>query len=361
MADQAEGLRKMVADMGKEASVAEALPNPILSEEEKLALEKAADTVSKVISRAVVDPPKTVEAEIKQVEQEIAAAKVRARKVTVESVKIETKRMKVISVASGKGGVGKSNLSVNLSIALADIGYKVLLLDADLGLANVNILLGVIPKSNIFHVIQGKKKLNEIVLTVPQGIDIIAGASGFSELANLSGEVRKNFIRDLGKFQAYDYLVIDTAAGLHSTVLSFIQASQEVIIITTPEPTAITDAYGIIKAIVNLGFTNIKLVVNKVRNIMEGKKVSDRIIQIASQFLKVRINSLGYLYEDEALVRAVKMQEPLVRAFPSSRLAKSFYHLAGVIANRREEAKGADLKTFFRNFMKRKNKKKLQS
>ncbi len=305
MTDQADGLRKMVADMNKGQAPVEAVPEPILSEEEKHALEKAAATVTEVISRAVVDPPKTVEAEIKQVEQEIAAAKVRAKKETVETIKIETKRMKVISVASGKGGVGKSNLSVNLSIALADIGYKVLLLDADLGLANVNILLGVIPKTNIFHVIQGKKKLYEVVLTVPQGIDIIAGASGFSELANLSGEVRKKFIRDLGKFQSYDYLVIDTAAGLHSSVLSFIQASQEVIIITTPEPTAITDAYGIIKAIVNLGFTNIKLVVNKVRNIMEGKKVSDRIIQIASQFLNVHINSLGYLYEDDAMVRAV--------------------------------------------------------
>ena len=293
MADQAEGLRKMVADMNKELPVGEKIPDPVLSDAEKQALEKAAATVTEVIARAEIDPPMTVEAEIKQVEQEIAAAKVRARKESVETIKIETKRMKVISVASGKGGVGKSNLSVNLSIALADIGYKVLLLDADLGLANVNILLGVIPKANIFHVIQGKKKLNEIVLTVPQGIDIIAGASGFSELANLSGDVRKKFIRDLGKFQTYDYLVIDTAAGLHSTVLSFIQASQEVIIITTPEPTAITDAYGIIKAVVNLGFTNIKLVVNKVRSIMEGKKVSDRIIQIAAQFLNVRINSLG--------------------------------------------------------------------
>jgi flagellar biosynthesis protein FlhG len=269
--------------------------------------------------------------------------------------------MKIISIASGKGGVGKSNLSVNLSIALADIGYKVLLLDADLGLANINILLGVIPKANIMHVIQGKKKINEIVLSVPQGIDIIAGASGFSELANLSGDLRKKFIRDIGKFQSYDYLIIDTAAGLHSSVLSFIQASQEVIIITTPEPTAITDAYGIIKSIVQLGFTNIRLVVNKVRNIMEGKKVSDRIMQIASQFLNVKINNLGYLFEDEVLVRAVKMQEPVVRAFPSSRLAKSFYHLAGVISNRKEQAVGVDLKTFFRNFMKRRNKKKLQS
>ncbi|GEM_PF-109287 len=359
MTDQAEGLRKMVAEMNKGTNGQPAIPE--LSQAEKLALEKAEVTVTKIAEKGVVDPPKAVKAELKQVDQEIQEAKEKARKVAAASVKIESKRMKIISIASGKGGVGKSNLSVNLSIALADIGYRVLLLDADLGLANINILLGVIPKSNIIHVIQGKKKLNEIVLSVPQGIDIIAGASGFSELANLSGDIRKKFIRDLGKFQAYDYLIIDTAAGLHASVLNFIQASQEVIIITTPEPTAITDAYGIIKSIVHLGFTNIKLVVNKVRNIMEGKKVSDRIIHIASQFLNVQINSLGYLYEDEVLIRSVKMQEPVVRAFPSSRLAKSFYHLAGIIANRKDQSPGVDIKSFFKNFMKRKNKKKLQS
>jgi flagellar biosynthesis protein FlhG len=268
---------------------------------------------------------------------------------------------RVISVASGKGGVGKSNLAVNLSIALSDLGRKVLLLDADLGLANVNVLLGVIPRYNLFHVIKGERRISEIVMTVPQGIDIIAGASGFTELANLNAEYRKKIIGDVGTFASYDYIIIDTAAGVSHNVLQFIQASDELIIITTPEPTSITDAYGIIKAVINEKFSDIRIVVNRVANILEGKKVSDKIIRITQQFLNTAIISLGYMYDDEALIRAVKTQDPVLRSFPSSRVSRSIVHIASVLDNRADATAGGperDLGAFFKQLIKGNRKKK---
>lgn len=278
---------------------------------------------------------------------------------------VPRKRTRVVSIASGKGGVGKSNLAVNLAIALADRGRRVLLLDADLGLANVNVLLGVIPPYNLFHVVKGERKLPEIVLTVPQGIDIIAGASGFTELANLGAEQRKKIIAEVGGLADYDYVVIDTAAGVASNVLQFVKASDELVVITTPEPTSITDAYGIIKAVVKEGFSAIRIVVNRVANILEGKKVSDRIIRIAGQFLNVPIVSLGYMYDDEALAKAVRMQEAVLRAFPDSRVSRSIVHIASVLdragggveapAGKRSEA---GLGGFFRRLMKAPRKRR---
>lgn len=264
-------------------------------------------------------------------------------------------RTRIIAIASGKGGVGKSNLSVNLSIALADLGRKVLLLDADLGLANVNVLLGVIPKYNLFHVIKGERKISEIVLRVPQGIDIIAGASGFTELANLNSEYRKRIIKDLNTIRNYDYIIVDTAAGVSHNVLSFVQASDEVIIITTPEPTSITDAYGIIKAIVSENFKEIRIVINRIQNIIEGKKVSDKIIRIAQQFLNVGITNLGYMFDDETLVRAVKSQEAVLRAFPNAKVSKSIVHLAQIVDNRQPGAvaAGRNARSFFDIFLKK--------
>ena len=268
-------------------------------------------------------------------------------------------RTRIIAIASGKGGVGKSNLSVNLSIALSDLGRKVLLLDADLGLANVNVLLGVIPKYNLFHVIKGERKISEIVLRVPQGIDIIAGASGFTELANLNSEYRKRIIKDLNSIQNYDYIIVDTAAGVSHNVLSFIQASDEVIIITTPEPTSITDAYGIIKAIVNENFKDIRIVINRIGNIIEGKKVSDKIIRISQQFLNIAITNLGYMFDDEALVRAVKSQEAVLRSSPASKVSRSIVNLAQIVDNRVSAAapeRERNARSFFDLFLK-KNKR----
>jgi len=181
-----------------------------------------------------------------------------------------TKKTRIITVASGKGGVGKTNVSINMAIAYARIGKKVIVMDADLGLANVNVMLNMIPKFNLYHVIRKQKTMREIILDTDYGIQIVAGASGFSKIANLGDEERQNFIEELNTLSSADIVIIDTSAGVSSNVLDFVAAADDAVIVTTPEPTAITDAYGIIKIIateidnLNIG---LKLVVNRVKTV----------------------------------------------------------------------------------------------
>ena len=207
-----------------------------------------------------------------------------------------SKKTRIIAISSGKGGVGKTNISINMALAYAQLGKKVIVMDADLGLANVNVVLGVIPKYNLYHLIRKQKTMRDIILDTNYGIQIVAGASGFSKIANLSEEERTNFITELSELSTADIIIVDTGAGVSNNVLSFIAAADDVLIVTTPEPTAITDAYGIIKIIateinnLNLG---LKLVVNRVKGIADGKKVANRVINIASQFLNLKVDYLG--------------------------------------------------------------------
>jgi len=236
------------------------------------------------------------------------------------------KRTRVITVTSGKGGVGKTNLSVNLAIAYAQQGKRVIVLDADLGLANVNIMLNMIPKYNLYHVIRKQKTMKEIILDTDYGIQIVAGASGFSKIANLTEEERQSFIGELYSLAGADIIIIDTSAGVSSNVLSFVAAADDAIIITTPEPTAITDAYGIIKIIAtevenrNIG---LKLVVNRVKSVLEGKKVAERIINISGQFLNLKVEYLGCIYEDTVVTLFVIRQKPFILADPKSKASIS--------------------------------------
>ncbi len=197
---------------------------------------------------------------------------------------------RTIAITSGKGGVGKTSIAVSLAIALARGGASVTLLDADLGLANINVILGIIPKYNLYHVIKGKKKLSDIVIPVPEGVKIIAGASGFHQLANLEPKQRTSFIESVAELDADDFMIIDTGAGVSQNVLSFLMASDEVIVVTTPEPTAITDAYGIIKSIAaQTPDKSIKILVNRVQSVAEGNRVAQRVINIAGQFLNIKV------------------------------------------------------------------------
>lgn len=244
------------------------------------------------------------------------------------------KRTRVITVTSGKGGVGKTNLSVNLALAYAQQGKRVIVLDADLGLANVNIMLNMIPKYNLYHVIRKQKTMREIILDTDYGIQIVAGASGFSKIANLSEEERQSFISELYSLAGADIIIIDTSAGVSSNVLSFVAAADDAIIITTPEPTAITDAYGIIKIIatevenLNIG---LKLVVNRVKSVLEGKKVAERIINISGQFLNLKVEYLGCIYEDPIVPASVIRQKPFILSDPKSKAAISVHHLVSRI------------------------------
>jgi flagellar biosynthesis protein FlhG len=242
---------------------------------------------------------------------------------------------RILTISSGKGGVGKTNIAINLAIAFSEVGKKVVVMDADLGLANVNVILGIIPKYNLYHVIKKQRRLRDIIVDTPYGIQIIAGASGFSQLANLTEDERAAFVEGLKDLSYADFIIIDTAAGVSQNVLTFLRGADDAIIVTTPEPTAITDAYGIIKSITteSTGGPGVKLIVNRVRTMMEGKKVAERVINIAGQFLNVKVNNLGFVFEDTAVQRAVIKQDPFVRSAPNSKATQSIRHLMTRLAD----------------------------
>jgi len=260
---------------------------------------------------------------------------------------------RTIVITSGKGGVGKTSLSVSLAIAIAQDGKSVTLLDADLGLANINVILGIIPKYNLYHVIKGKKKLKEIIIEVPEGIKIIAGASGFQQLANLDVKQRDEFINSISELANDDFLIVDTGAGISQNVLSFVMAADEVIVVTTPEPTAITDAYGIIKAIASQSNEkHIKLIVNRAQSVAEGKRVAQRVINIAGQFLNIKVEELGFVYEDLYVPKSVRNQKPFIVSYPGCKASGCVKVIADRINNKQiETEKGSGIASFIKNLL----------
>lgn len=267
-----------------------------------------------------------------------------------DKVGILRREPRVITVSSGKGGVGKTNIAINLAIAFAEIGKKVVVMDADLGLANVNVMLGIIPKFNLYHVIKKQKKIREIIVDTQYGIQIIAGASGFAQLANLTEDERLAFVEGLKDLSYADYIFIDTGAGVSPNVLSFLKAADEAIIVTTPEPTAITDAYGIIKSIsTEMNGQNIRLVVNRVGSVMEGKRVAERVINIAGQFLNIKVDNLGFVFEDTVVQRAVIKQDPFIKSAPNSKASLAIKHIMSRLAHIEYQDEGG-LGKFLKNF-----------
>jgi len=254
-------------------------------------------------------------------------------------------KARIITVTSGKGGVGKTNLSVNMALAFARLGKKVIVMDADLGLANVNVMLNMIPKYNLYHVIKKQKTIREILVETEYGISIVAGASGFSQIANLGEEDRRDFINELETLSNADIIIIDTSAGVSSNVLDFIAAADDAVIITTPEPTAITDAYGIIKIIateydaLNMG---LKLVVNRAKGAAQAKSVADRMINIAGQFLNLKVDYLGFIYDDASVPNAVLRQKPFMVVDPKSKASICVQH----IVERMDRNRPGDLRGF---------------
>lgn len=268
-------------------------------------------------------------------------------------IKEQKKNTRVITITSGKGGVGKTSLSVNLGLALAKQGKKVLLFDADLGLANVNVMLGVLPKYNLYHVVKGHKSLAEIIINTPEGLDIIAGASGYSSLANLSDAQRSKLVSEFDNLGDYDILLIDTGAGISSSVIDFTMPADEVIVVTSPEPTSITDAYGAIKSIVlENPEKNIKLLVNRSASSLEGRKVAERVINISNQFLNIKIDTLGFIYDDQNVPKSVRKQRPYYLAFPDSKASGCLNHVVARLLNNvpfpESEIYGKGVGSFFR-------------
>lgn len=289
-------------------------------------------------------PPPRVQAAGKNI-----AAKNAAVKQTIKT----NEKARIITVTSGKGGVGKTNLSVNMALAFARLGKKVIVMDADLGLANVNIMLNMIPKYNLYHVIKKQKTVREILVETEYGISIVAGASGFSQVANLGEEDRKDFIRELDTLSTADIIIIDTSAGVSSNVLDFIAAADDAVIITTPEPTAITDAYGIIKIIATeYDSLNValKLVVNRAKGAGEARGVADRMINIAGQFLNLKLDYLGFIYDDASVPNSVLRQQPFMVVDPKCKASICVQHIVERMdRNKPNEVRGfgAMMKRFF--------------
>jgi len=253
----------------------------------------------------------------------------------VRGNKNPTSQTRVIAVTSGKGGVGKSNFSVNLGIALAKLGARPLLVDADLGLANIDVIMGILPPYNLGHVILGEKKISEVMVNGPSGLRVIAGGSGVYKLANLNENSLEKCLQDLNEIEKYtDIMIIDTGAGISKNVLKFVLAAGEVIVITTPEPTAITDAYGVIKVVASSDPNALMwLVVNMVKNDIEGAQVVDRLTTVSKRFLGIDLSPLGYIPYDPIIPKAVKEQQPFIISHPRSIASQSLSQIAQNLMN----------------------------
>lgn len=237
---------------------------------------------------------------------------------------------RAIAVSSGKGGVGKTSLSVNLALCLAKMGCRVTIFDADLGMANVEVMFGLAPRYSLYDVLYGDKTLEEIVMQGPWGVNIISGGSGFLEMANLDQNRRQRLIGMLNQFNTRDdFVLIDTGAGISKDVLGFLAAAGEVIIVVTPEPTSLTDAYALIKVLANFKVhAEVHMVVNRANNRLEAQRTLDRIQMAAGRFLDIRINSLGWIPEDRLVCQAIKCQEPFFLTSPNSLASRSVTGIA---------------------------------
>ena len=237
---------------------------------------------------------------------------------------------RIIAVTSGKGGVGKSNLTVNLALAFLAEGKKTLVIDADLGMANVDVLLGTSSKYNLLNLLDEDVVLDDVILKGPYGLRYISGGSGMEQAGEFTPAERDLLEEKLtGCGELADVILIDTGAGIGRNVLDFILAADEVILVTTPEPTAMTDAYAVMKAYsMYAAKPNMRLVVNRVYDEAEGLEVAEKLRKTAERFLHMEIQFLGAIYEDRTMIRAVRQQKPILEAYPDALAAKCIKAIA---------------------------------
>ncbi|MEK6748913.1 MAG: MinD/ParA family protein [Pseudomonadota bacterium] len=238
--------------------------------------------------------------------------------------------VKTIAVTGGKGGVGKTNVSVNLAVALALQGKSVCILDADLGLANVDIMLGIYPKHNLSHVMQGIVSLTDILIRGPHGIYIIPGGSGLQFMADLSDIECAGIIQAFSELSlSLDVLIVDTAAGIARNIGHFCKAAQDVIIVTCDEPAALTDAYALIKLLHKAqDIQSFKVLSNMVQTGANGRELFEKLARTAYKFLDIRLEYIGHVPYDENLRKALQKQRCVVEAYPRSKSALGFKNLA---------------------------------
>lgn len=244
---------------------------------------------------------------------------------------------RVITVTSGKGGVGKSNISVNLAIALSKLGNRVIILDADFGLANVEVMLGIRPQYNLADLMFHGKNLSDIITDGPENIGFISGGSGIQELTNLSKDQIIYLIQKLVELdERADVIIVDTGAGISDSVLEFVAASTEVLLVATPEPTSITDAYALLKTLnrktdVSMQETVIKMIANRIDTFDDGRELYDKLSLVVNKFLNLKLEYLGAVPQDSYVSKAVMRQRPAILLYPNSNFSKALSNFADIL------------------------------
>lgn len=259
--------------------------------------------------------------------------------------------MRSLCITSGKGGVGKTTLAVNLGIAIARGGKRVLLLDGDMGMANLNVQMGINPEFTIYDVVRGRINLSRIVIPTDYGLDLIAGGSGIAELAELGEHERQNILRGLEELHGYDILIIDTGAGIGDNVIRFIQAAERTVIVTTPEPTSLTDAYGIVKTVLARRGAHgkmLKLLVNCAVSPVAAREVAARLGSVTNRFLHEGLDFIGAIPFDPLIQKSIMAQKPHLILNPRAASARYIREAATRLADDSGTGIGNSLKGFLR-------------
>lgn len=246
---------------------------------------------------------------------------------------------RIIAVTSGKGGVGKSNTSINLAIQFRKMGKRVIILDADFGLANIEVMFGAVPKYNLFDLIYQGKRIQEIITWGPMEVGFISGGSGIAGMANLSREYLAYIVQNLAQLDNIaDVIIVDTGAGISDAVLEFLVASGEILLVTTPEPTSITDSYSLLKALnrhprFSAEMSPVKMIANRVEKEGEGKALYDKLNAVVSRYLKLPLSYLGEIPQDAKLTRAVMQQAPVSIKEPDAKSSLAYEKIARILMN----------------------------
>ena len=280
-------------------------------------------------------------------------------------IKMQNQKMiqnaRVISVTSGKGGVGKSNTSVNIALQFQRQGKRVIIFDADFGLANIEVMFGIIPKYNLGDLMFKGKELKEIITPGPEGVGFISGGSGIAKLVNLDKEQIKRLVGKLSELdELADVIIIDTGAGISSSVMEFLVASPETILVTTPEPASITDSYALLKALsMNEDYSpekcKVKLIANRVGKKEEGQNLYEKLSAVSSRFLNIELEYLGAIPFDNNITKAVMTQEPVSLKYPGSVSSKCYEDIVNILENKEISShNNSGVRNFFKSvFLKK--------
>ncbi|NNU76078.1 MinD/ParA family protein [Clostridium estertheticum] len=256
---------------------------------------------------------------------------------------------RIITVTSGKGGVGKSNIVVNLSIALQKMGKKVMIFDADIGMGNDDIIMGCSSKYSVFDVISKGKEIEEVVLTGPFGVKLLPGGSALTKVEDLTEVERNIFLNKLTALTGLDYIIMDTGAGVNKSVLGFIACCQDLVIVTTPEPTSLTDAYSLLKAVKHFDIKNsAKVIINRSLDNNEADLTFKKFNNAVIKFLDMKLEYLGKIGEDKKLSYAVRQQEPVIVSYPNSGAAQDINKIASKLEGTKDKVSGIGVEGLFK-------------